>query len=116
MIYGPLNSKKQKIKKDAIKFAKNDIDSENKFCLGFEKGVDESFDLFASVVDSYKRYKDDVKLLMKEQRNVWKEWIDYYDSQSDIDVSSYLNRYDNWLFNYTFSNINGEKSENLFDF
>lgn len=114
MKYGPLNNKKQKMKKDALKSTKHDIPSENKFYLGFEKGVDESFDLFASIVDSYKQYRDDVKLLMKEQRKVWTEWVDYYDNQSDIDVSNYLDRYNDWLFNYAFSNINGEKSDSLF--
>ena len=114
MKYGPLKSKKQKMKKDTLKSMKHDVPEKNKFYSGFEKGVDDSFDLFASVVDLYKRYKGDVKLLMNEQRKVWSEWVNYYDSQSDIDVSTYLDRYNNWLFDYAFSDIDGKKSDDFF--
>ncbi len=113
MKYGSLKSKKQKMKKDVLKSTKHDVSEENKFYSGFEKGVEDSFDLFASVVDLYKRYKDDVKLLMNEQRKVWSEWVNYYDSRSDIDVSTYLDRYNNWLFDYAFSDIDG-KSDDFF--
>ena len=102
------------MKKDVLKSTKHVVPEENNFYSGFEKGVDESFDLFASVVDLYKRYKDDVKLLMKDQRNVWLEWVNYYDSQSDIDASTYLDRYNHWLFDYAFSDINGKKSDDFF--
>jgi hypothetical protein len=112
MIYEPLKDKKQKIKNNAngtLEYAGN-----IKYNQGFEKGVSDSFDIFASTIESYKRYKDNVKLLMTEQKKVWKKWVEYYNGKSDIDNSNYLNSYNKWLFDYTFSDINNEKSEGLF--
>ena len=100
MKYEPLKDKKQQLKKNQNK------SDNNEFKIGFEKGVDNSFDLFASFIDLYKRYKGDVKLLMKEQKNVWSNWVKYYENQSNVDPSSYLDRYNEWLFDYFFSNIN----------
>lgn len=102
MKYEPLKNKKQQLKKD-----KKTSDN-TEFNIGFEKGVDHSFDLFASFIELYKRYKNDVKLLMKEQKNVWSNWVKYYENQSSVDTSSYLNRYNEWLFDYIFSNMNEE--------
>ena len=51
---------------------------------------------------------------MKEQQKVWKKWVEYYNGKSDIDNSNYLDKYNNWLFDYTFSNANGKKSDDFF--
>jgi len=102
MKYKSLKDKKQELKKNHKK------SSNNEFKDGFEQGVDNSFDLFASYVDQYKRYKDDVKLLMKEQKNVWTNWVKYYENQSNVDTANYINKYNEWLFDYMFSNINEE--------
>jgi hypothetical protein len=115
MKYDSLKNKKQKIKKEFLK-SNNNKNIENKYYKGFEKGVDDSFDLFASVIDSYKKYMNNVKLLMKEQKNVWLEWVKYYDNQSDITSVNYLERYNKWLFNYAFNDINGKDSDSIFNF
>ena len=114
MKYEPVKDKKRKMKKNIRKSAGSNVLDDDNFYLGFEKGVSDSFDLFASAVEEYKRYKDNVKLLMKEQQKVWLEWVSYYDSKSDIDNSNYLDRYNNWLFDYAFSDIDEEKSDGLF--
>jgi hypothetical protein len=67
------------------------------------------------MVDLYKKYKNDVKLLMKEQKKVWNEWIKYYESHKEIKNSNYLETYNNWLFNYAFSNLNGKKTSDFFE-
>ena len=74
MKYEPLKDKKQQLKKD-----KKCTDNPE-FNTGFEKGVDHSFDLFATFIELYKKYKDDVKLLMKEQNIVWSNWVKYYEN------------------------------------
>jgi len=114
MKYEPLKDKKQKIKKNINGSKECNNHNDKNFNQGFEKGISDSFDLFASTIEEFKRYKDNVKLLMKEQQTVWKKWVEYYNGKSDIDNSNYLNRYNNWLFEYTFSNINGEKTDELF--
>lgn len=114
MKYEPVKDKKQKMKKNIRKLASSDALNDDNFYLGFEKGVSDSFDLFASTIEAYRQYKNDVKLLMKEQQKVWSKWVRYYDSKSDIDNSNYLDRYNNWLFDYTFSDIDEEKSDRLF--
>ena len=114
MKYESIKEKKQKIKKNINESIDcKDFNKQN-YNQGFEKGISDSFDLFATTIEAYKRYKDNVKLLMKEQQKVWKKWVEYYNGKSDIDNSNYLDRYNNWLFDYTFSNINGEKSDELF--
>jgi len=77
-----------------------------KVLLGFKKGVNDSFDIFASFVDLFKKYKNNVKLLMNEQKDVWLKFVQYYETQSDTNPSNYLNRYNNWLFEYIFYDIN----------
>jgi hypothetical protein len=64
MRYEPLRDKKQKIKKEGCPGKQKN--SENKFYLGFVKGVDESFEVFATYVEYYKEYKNDVKLKNKQ--------------------------------------------------
>ena len=103
----PLKDKKQQlIKKCSLK--NKDKKTKKDFHEGFEKGVDDSFDLFANFIELYKRYKNDVKLLMNEQKNVWSKWVKHYENQSKVDSNDYLNLYNEWLFNFVFSDIKGE--------
>jgi len=106
MRYESLKDKKQKMIKNSQQSKNND-----EFYKGFEKGVDNSFELFYSFIDLYKKYKNDVKLLMKEQNNIWSKWVNYYEEQNKIDTTNYLENYNNWLFDYIFSDINEESSE-----
>ena len=103
-----LKNKKQKLIKEN-QSRKNNKDFSN----GFEEGVENSFDIFASFVELYNRYKNDVKLLMSEQKNIWKQWVDFYEKQTKIDQSNYLENYNDWLFDYLFSDINKDSSELL---
>ena len=109
----PLRNKKQKMKKDIL--ASKDYSNKEKkeFILGFEKGVDDSFDVFASFFDVYKRYKNDLKLLMNEQNHVWSKWVQYYEAQTDIKTSNYLSRYNDWLFDYIFYDVNNTKPDDF---
>lgn len=97
----PLKNEKQKIMKGALKST-----DKSEFNSGFKKGVDDSFNVFSSSVELFKRYKNNVKLLMNEQREVWLKFVKYYESQSTIKSSDYLSKYNNWLFDYMFSDIN----------
>ena len=109
----PLKDKKQKIIKDILNSTDNNVNDESEFYLGFKKGVDDSFNTFASFVDLFKRYKNNVKLLMDEQKDVWKKFVKYYETQSDKNKSNYLNKYNNWLFDYIFYNINNLDSNDF---
>ena len=95
-----LQQKKQQIEKQAPSFSKES--KNDSFNEGFQKGVEASFNTFITLVDQYKRYKDEVKLLMDEQKPLWKEWVQYYEKRSDIPQSEYLVRYNTWLFDYLF--------------
>jgi hypothetical protein len=102
----PLKDKKQKMMKDVLTSVDNNSNDKNKFFLGFKKGVDDSFNTFASFVELFKKYKNNVKLLMNEQKDVWLKFVQYYETQSDKNKSNYLNIYNNWLFEYIFYDIN----------
>ena len=102
----PLKDKKQKMMKNVLTSTDNNINDESEFYLGFKKGVNDSFNIFASFVDLFKKYKNNVKLLMNEQKDVWLKFVQYYETQSDTNPSNYLNRYNNWLFEYIFYDIN----------
>jgi hypothetical protein len=102
----PLKNVKQKMMKDVLTSTSNNINDKSEFYLGFQKGVDDSFNVFVSFVDLFKRYKNNVKLLMNEQKEVWLKFVQYYETQSDTNVSNYLKRYNNWLFDYIFYDIN----------
>ena len=108
MKYEPLKNKKQKMIKNSQQSKNND-----EFYRGFEKGVDNSFELFYSFIDLYKKYKNDIKLLMNEQKNIWSKWVDYYEKQNKIDATNYIDNYNNWLFDYIFSDFNEDSSELL---
>jgi len=109
----PLKDKKQKIMKDALKSKDDKFNDGSDFYLGFKRGVEDSFDTFASFVDLFKKYKNNVKLLMNEQKDVWKKFVKYYESQSNTNSSNYINIYNNWLFEYIFYDVN---NSNLNDF
>jgi len=102
----PLKNKKQKMLKDVLSPKDNNFNDESEFYLGFKKGVNDSFNTFASFVELFKKYKDNVKLLMIEQKDVWLKFVQYYETQSDTNKSHYINIYNNWLFEYIFYDIN----------
>ena len=109
----PLRNKKQKMKKDILASKDSSIKDGNELYVGYEKGVDDSFDAFASFIDLYKRYKNDLKLLMNEQKHVWSKWVQYYETQKDINTANYLNRYNDWLFDYIFNDVNSTKPDDF---
>ena len=102
----PLKDKKQKMMKDVLTSTDNNSNDKSDFNLGFKKGVNDSFNVFASFIDLFKKYKNNVKLLMNEQKDVWLKFVKYYETQSNTNTSNYLNRYNNWLFDYIFYDIN----------
>jgi len=110
----PLKDKKHKIMKDVLKSKENNIDDKSEFYQGFKKGVDDSFNVFASFIDLFKRYENNVKLLMNEQKDVWLKFVKYYETQKDMNTSNYLNKYNNWLFDYIFYDINNKSPNDLF--
>jgi len=108
-----LRNKKEKMKKDILVSKNYSTKERTESYLGYEKGVDDSFNVFASYVDLYKRYKNDLKLLMNEQKHVWLQWVQYYETQTDINPTNYLCRYNDWLFDYIFYNVNNVKSDDF---
>jgi hypothetical protein len=113
MICEPLKNKKQKMEKDILKSTDKTINDKSEFYLGFKKGVDDSFVIFASYVDLFKRYKNNVKLLMNEQKEVWLKFVQYYENQSDMNTLNYLSKYNNWLFDYIFNDVSDMDSDNF---
>lgn len=113
MIYEPLKNKKQKMMKDVFTSNDKKINKESEYYLGFKKGVDDSFNAFSFYIDFFKKYKNNVKLLMNEQKDIWLKFVKYYETKSDTNSSNYLSRYNNWLFNYIFSDINEESSDDF---
>ncbi|HEC89729.1 MAG TPA: hypothetical protein ENI44_04005 [Thermoplasmatales archaeon] len=69
---------------------------------GYKEGVEEAFKQFEETIQLYNRYKDNIKLLMEEQNNIWKKWIEYYEKQKSITKEDFLQRYNDWLFSYIF--------------
>ena len=116
MIYEPLKNKKQKMEKDILKLTDKSINDKSEFYQGFKKGLDDSFTLFASYVDLFNRYKNNVKLLMNEQKDIWLKFVKYYETQSDMNTSNYLTKYNNWLFDYIFHDVNNMDSDNFLSF
>jgi len=114
MIFEPLKNKKQKMMKDVETTTYKNSKEQSEFYSGFKKGVDDSFNTFAYYVDFFKRYKNNVKLLMNEQKDIWLKFVKYYETQSDTNTSNYLSRYNNWLFNYIFYDINNENFDDFF--
>jgi len=114
MKFDQLINKKKELNK-IINTSKNNNNNNEQYYEGLKKGVSESFNLFKSTIAFYKEYKDDVKLLMKEQNKLWLKWVDYYNSQTSINNSNYKNRYNKWLFDNIFSNINTEEERELLE-
>jgi len=113
MLCEPLKNKKQKMMKDVVTSIDKNISDESEFYLGFKKGVDDSFNVFTSYIELFKRYKNNVKLLMNEQKDVWLKFVQYYETQSDTNPLNYLSKYNNWLFNYIFYDIDNESIDNF---
>jgi len=109
----PLRNKKQKMKKDILSSKEYSNKARNDLYVGYQKGVDDSFNVFASFFDLYKQYKNDVKSLMNEQKHIWSKWVQYHEAQTDITKSNYLSRYNDWLFNYIFKDANSTKSDDF---
>lgn len=109
MNYEPLKHKKHHI----IKQAKSSKNKDTQYYQGFEQGVDDSFELFASYVDLYKKYQNDVKLLMKEQQPVWKQWVKFYEKKNNVTKDDYLPLYNNWLFDHIFNDVNNTKTDDF---
>jgi hypothetical protein len=107
-----LSEKKQEAIKNPNKFL-NHINDSKDFILGFKQGIKTSFSIFEEFLNIYIRYHNNVKLLLKEQKNVWRKWIEFYEKSSNISATNYLQKYNNWLFSYLFSfdentSINGD--------
>jgi thymidylate synthase len=73
-------------------------------------------DVLSSAVQFYKRYRNNVSLLMKEQRKIWKQWIDFFETSTEgiqsqplrerhTAMHAYLDAYNEWLFDISFSDI-----------
>lgn len=103
----PLSVKEQDICKKTKKSSTQDD-----FFKGFTKGVSEAFQEIQNSVDLFKRYESNVKLLMKEQKPVWKDWVSYYEDQN-INQDEYLKRYNLWLFDFVFLKGSRKKEESL---
>ena len=113
MKFDQLINKKKELYKIINNTSKNSNDE--KYYEGLKKGILDSFNLFNSAILFYKQYKNNVKLLMKEQNNLWIKWVDYYNSQKGIDNSNYENRYNKWLFENIFSNINNDEQSDYLE-
>jgi len=61
--------------KDVLTSTDNNINNKSEFYLGFKKGVNDSFNIFTSFVGLFKQNKNNVKLLMNEQKNIVKNFI-----------------------------------------
>ena len=93
-----------------------DINKKNiNFSEGFKNGVERSFEVFSSYINFYNRYHDNIKLLLDEQKKIWKKWTEFYENQDNITRNNYLKIYNKWLFNYIFTdNIFDENEYSLF--
>ena len=108
----PLPEKKLELTKDASK--KSKTNKENTFTTGYKTGVSNSFEAFSQLIQQYKRYKDNVKLLMNEQKPLWKSWVSFYEDQNNIAQSEYLDIYNKWLFDYIFQEAREENAQSIF--
>ena len=73
-------------------------------------------DNIVKAVEFFKRYRSNLKLLMEENEKAYKKWINHYESlpesqesnflgKSEVNILKYIDKYNEWLFNYTFSDI-----------
>jgi len=99
-----MKSLKQR-KEDLIQQIKKEKQSEtNTYKDGVKKGITESFRSFSDLVTTYQKYQNNVKLLMNDEKQIWKKWVDYYEQQNNISKSDYMSSYNEWLFDYLFCN------------
>ncbi len=96
------------VKEEQLENKKSKPSSKEDYHKGYDKGVTEAFKEVQQSVVLFKRYENDVKLLMKEQKPVWKNWVSFYEEKK-IKQNEYMQRYNNWLFDYVF--IKGKKKE-----
>ena len=89
------------------------INENSEFYNGYKEGIENSFEVFASFIDLFNKYKNNVKLLMNEQKDVWEKFVKFYESQSNIDKSNYLSKYNSWLFEFLFDDPNNLKSDDF---
>ncbi|MEF8848978.1 MAG: hypothetical protein V5A68_07595 [Candidatus Thermoplasmatota archaeon] len=101
--------------KDKKKNIKKEIQEKEtgSYSKGFQAGIEKSFQIFEFYIKQYKRYKNNVKLLMKEEKKLWKKWVNYYEKHSNIKTEEYENRYNEWLFENLFSDINLTEEGNI---
>lgn len=112
MKFEPLCKKEFEVLEHPNKFL-DKLNDNKDYILGFKQGIKTSFSIFQDFLDLYIRYHNNVKLLLKEQKHVWKKWVEFYEKSSDIAVSNYTQKYNNWLFSFIFSfdvdtSINGD--------
>jgi len=94
-----LDEIKTELTKKTSTLSKNEEDT---FTKGYMTGIEQSFFSFSSLVKKFQKYQNDVKLLMKEEKKIWKKWVSYYEQNSDISKDDYIEKYNTWLFDYLF--------------
>ena len=82
------------------------------YSQGFKVGINQSFKSFHQLINQFKKYQNNVKQLMKDENKIWKEWVTFYEKQPNISKSDYIEKYNEWLFDYLF--CNKETYENTF--
>ena len=80
----PLINKKVQLSDDTFGFHKDDVQAAVLF---------------------YKQYRNDITLLMKEQKKVWDRWIVYYNSLQNVSKSNVNSKFNQWLFDYCFLDV-----------
>ena len=106
MTLEPLNELRIGLEKKGNSLSKNE---ENSFSHGYKTGVEQSFFSFSKLVKKFEKYQDNVSLLMKEEKTIWKKWVSYYEQCPDISKNEYIEKYNDWLFSFLFKD-NEEQS------
>ena len=106
----PLSVKKKHLFKNKVK----QNSSKEEFSKGFDQGIADAFQEVFNSVNLFKRYEDDVKLLMEEQKPVWKYWVSYYEKKK-INQDDYLKQYNTWLFDFVFIKGKKKQEESIFN-
>ena len=99
MALEPLSELKICLEKKSNSLSKNE---ENSFSQGYKTGVEQSFFSFSKLVKKFEKYQNNVSLLMKEEKTIWKKWVSYYEQSPDISKHDYINKYNDWLFSFLF--------------
>ena len=106
-----LNEIKTELTKKTSILSKNE---ENSFSNGYITGIEQSFFSFSSLIKKFQKYQNDVKLLMKDEKKIWKKWVSYYEQNSDISKNDYIGKYNAWLFDYLFLENEEQTFNSLF--